>query len=60
MNDINKGSPVSARIDLLFQDDNVPMVESIRQWLVIALCSIVIGLCLHAVYRVYRTQRQFT
>lgn len=45
-------------IDLLFQ--TMPTVESIRQWVLIVLSITLILMCLNAVRKVYKTQRQLT
>ena len=35
-------------------------LESVRQWILIVLCTLLVTMCLLAVRRVYKTQRLFT
>ena len=47
-----------AVIDLLF--NNVPVMESLRQWFVLLFSFILIGMFGMAIRRMYKTQRKMT
>lgn len=52
---IKPGLTHFTEIDLF--GEKLPVVETIRQWLLIFLCTTMTILCVRAVYRVYTTQR---
>ena len=41
------------RVDLLFAQ--APVVESLRQWMVLILCWMLLGLFAYAIFKLYKT-----